>query len=471
MMQEKVPYSFIILTFNDEMHVGRLLASIKELNAKIYVLDSGSGDSTREICKAQVTGIKYHAFENHPKQWHVALHAFEIDTPWVIALDADQVISPELFTRLKAFDNQANTDTDGIYFNRKNYHRGKWIKHGGYYPFYMLKMFRWNKGISDLSENMDHRFLVPGKTLIWKTGYLLEENLKENNIQFWLDKHSRYSELLAAEEVERMHGKRQQSLRPSIWGRPDQRTAFYKKLWWKLPRYIRPLLYFIYRIVFQLGFLDGRTGIIFHFLQGFWFRLIVDIKIDELLNSERDRSKTKTHSTYEFGIRFLRLFAVLYLFNILFIGVTAKGGLYIAWIDEHLNYIQKWRVFNITSTATLLKLFGQQVRVGTYTLTVQDHSGFKLAYSCLGYGVMSFYTAFILAFPKPVKEKAIVLAGGILLIQALNILRLSAISMFWKPRFYNGWFDHHTLYNLLMYAILIYVLLSWTHLNNRVYAK
>jgi hypothetical protein len=147
----------------------------------------------------------------------------------------------------------------------------------------MLKMIRYNVGFSDINENMDHRLVVPGNTLTWKQGHLLEENLKENNISFWIDKHNKYSDLLALEETERMLSLRQQTVKPHFWGPPNERKAWFKQIWWRLPRYVRPMLYFMYRIIFKLGILDGRTGLIFHFMQGFWFRLVVDIKIDELL--------------------------------------------------------------------------------------------------------------------------------------------------------------------------------------------
>jgi hypothetical protein len=137
---------------------------------------------------------------------------------------------------------------------------------------------------------MDHRFIVPGKLQIWKAGIIIEENLKENNIRFWIEKHNRYSDLVAREEVERMRHLRAQTIKPKFFGSPDERTAWRKQLWWRLPRYLRPMIYFIQRIVFQLGILDGRTGIIFHFLQGFWFRLIVDIKVEEILRQPHEKT-------------------------------------------------------------------------------------------------------------------------------------------------------------------------------------
>ncbi|MBK0378187.1 glycosyltransferase family 2 protein [Mucilaginibacter sp. SD-g] len=283
-------FSFIVLTYNEEIHLPRLLSSIAGLDAQMFLLDSYSSDNTIAIAEKARATILQNKFENHPKQWDYALNNFDIKTPWIICLDADQIVTPELYQQLAAFKNEDHQQVDGIYFNRKNYFKGKWIKYGGYYPFYLLKMIRYGKGFSDLNENMDHRFVVRGNTVIWKNGHLIEENLKENNIRFWIDKHNRYSDLVAIEETERILGVREQTVKPRFWGSPDERTAWLKQLWWRLPRYIRPLLYYIYRVVFRLGILDGRTGMIFHFLQGFWFRLIVDIKIDEIIKQRKKLS-------------------------------------------------------------------------------------------------------------------------------------------------------------------------------------
>lgn len=279
-------FSFIILTYNEEIHLPRLLESIKKLNAHIYILDSGSTDTTLDVANQYNAEVKQNPFVNHPKQWDFALKNFDIKTPWIIGLDADQVVTPELFFQLQNFKDENHLGINGIYFNRKNFFKGKWIKYGGFYPKYLLKMFRSNVGYSDLNENMDHRFIVTGETMIWKNGHILEENLKENKISFWIAKHNRYSDLIAEEEVERIKKLRGQTNKPRFFGNPDERNAYLKKLWWKLPLGFRPFLYFAYRLIFRLGFLDGSTGILFHFLQGFWFRLIVDVKIKEIIKSK-----------------------------------------------------------------------------------------------------------------------------------------------------------------------------------------
>ncbi len=277
-------FSFIVLTFNEEQHLPRLLNSIAQLGAPLFIVDSGSTDQTLKIAADFGATVKFNAFENHPKQWDFALKNFDIETPWIIGLDADQIVTPELFEQLANFnDDDSYKGINGIYFNRKNFFKGKWIRFGGYYPKYLLKMFRNGVGFSDINENMDHRFVVPGKTITWKKGHILEENLKENEISFWINKHNRYSDLVAEEEVERMQALRSQTIKPKLFGDPYQRMAFLKRMWWNMPRFLRPLLYFGYRMTFQLGILDGKTGILFHFLQGFWFRIIVDIKIEEKL--------------------------------------------------------------------------------------------------------------------------------------------------------------------------------------------
>jgi glycosyltransferase involved in cell wall biosynthesis len=283
--------SFIILTFNEALHLPRLLESLAGLQAQIYLVDSGSTDQTLEIAAQYGAIVKQNTFVNHPKQWHFALHAFDIPTNWIIGLDADQIISKELYNKLENFsDSTIPSEINGIYFNRKNYFRGQWLRHGGYFPKYLLKMFRNGVGFSDLNENMDHRFVVPGKTMIWQDAYLLEENLKENDISFWLSKHNKYSDMLAKEEVERIQNLRKQTIQGKLFGAsPDEKIAYLKNIWWKLPLYVRPFLYFIYRFIFQLGILDGKQGRLFHFLHAFWFRLIIDVKIEELLRNEKEK--------------------------------------------------------------------------------------------------------------------------------------------------------------------------------------
>lgn len=436
------------------------------LNAPVFVLDSGSDDDTVIIAQNAGAKVLQHQFENHPRQWHFALENCAVQTPWVICLDADQVLTDALKEKLRNFDDRRYQDINGIYFNRKNFFKGRWIRHGGYYPFYLLKMFRYGLGYSDLNENMDHRFIVPGKTLIWKKEHLLEENLKENNISFWIAKHNRYSDLLAQEEIERMSSLRTQTLRPSLFGSPDERTAWLKRLWYNLPRYTRPTLYFLYRMIFRLGILEGRTGIIFHFLQGFWFRLIVDIKIDEIMKTQQSKPPSPGVSALRFSLSFLSFFLIFYYFNILFFGFTTPGGHYISFLAEHLNYIAALRQILLDCSVTILKWLGYAAIDNNYELLVAGKGTLAIIYSCLGLGLISFFSAFVLAYPSPLRPKLIFLISGILIIEFLNVVRFVLLAIFWSKKA-NRIVDHHTIFNILLYIIIALSLYIWIKRNDK----
>jgi exosortase/archaeosortase family protein len=445
------------------MHLPRLLDSIKSINAPVFVLDSGSDDNTIKICQDYDAVVLQHPFENHPLQWDYALKNFKVETPWLICLDADQIVTPELKERLSNFRDEDYRQIDGIYFNRKNIFKGKWLRHGGYYPFYLLKMIRNGVGYSDLNENMDHRFIVPGKTIIWKDGHIIEENLKENKIRFWIEKHNRYSDLVAQEEVERMQAFRTQTVKPQFWGSPDERTAFLKSRWWKMPRYVRPTIYFIYRMFFQLGILDGRTGVIFHFLQAFWFRLVVDIKIDEILSSQKSVQKTNYGSNNEptkFLLSFGCLFAAFYYFNIIFDGITTEGNYYNVYLANHLNYIAGLRTLLLSSSANILTGLGYPAITNSYKMLIAGHGILKLTYSCLGLGLISFFAAFVLAYPKKWQQKIIFLISGIVGIEILNVARFVLIAIFWNHE-NRTILDQHTLFSFCIYILIAIALFLW----------
>jgi exosortase/archaeosortase family protein len=269
---------------------------------------------------------------------------------------------------------------------------------------------------------------------------------------------------VAHEEVERMMQIRSQTIKPHFWGSPDERTAWLKQLWWQLPRYVRPMLYFMYRMVFQLGILDGRTGVIFHFLQAFWFRLVVDIKIDEIL--QKTKSAEPIHnrklSPVRFVIIFVILFLLFYYFNIFFFGITSPGNrhYYSAFLANNLNYISWLRHFLLMSSAGLLNLLGFGGVYNEYDLLVAGHGTIQLVYSCLGLGVISFFAAFVLAYPKKLGAKWAFLIGGIIGIELLNILRFVLLALFWDKK--GGHIlDHHTIFNVLIYLIIAFTLYFW----------
>lgn len=284
-MSEVVPLSAVVLTHNEEPNLAPCLASLAGWVGELFVVDSGSTDATRAIAERYGATVVEHAFETHSRQWLWALGHLPIQHGWVLALDADQRVTLELRDEIRGlFAHGAGSldGLDGLYLNRRQIFRGRWIRHGGYYPKYLLKMFRRDRVQIDEGDLIDHHFYVPGPTRSLRHD-LVEDNAKEADIGFWIEKHNRYARLQARVEAVRQDG----PLTPRLWGNPDERTALMKRIWARLPLYLRPGLYFVYRYVLRLGFLDGKEGFLFHFLQGFWYRLLVDIHLDDIRREER----------------------------------------------------------------------------------------------------------------------------------------------------------------------------------------
>jgi hypothetical protein len=166
--------------------------------------------------------------------------------------------------------------------NRRQVFRGRWIRFGGYYPKYLLKLFRREHVMFDSHDLVDHHFYVPG-ACDRLTHDMVEANHKEDRITFWIEKHNRYAALHAREELRRRRGEAPLPIPPLLFGTPDQRTLWLKQRWYQLPLFARPVLYFVYRYFLLRGFLDGRQGLVFHFLHGLWYRFLIDVNLDELL--------------------------------------------------------------------------------------------------------------------------------------------------------------------------------------------
>ncbi len=169
----------------------------------------------------------------------------------------------------------------------------------------------------------------------------------------------------------------------------------------------------------------------------------------------------------KFIISFVGLYLILYYFNELYIGITAKGGIYISFLDHHLNYIKWWRNFSIQSTAEILRWLGHTVYTNTTQLKVIGKSGFTLVYSCLGYGVMSVFIAFCISFPTPFKHRYSFMLIGLIFIQALNTCRFIFLSLFWKKNWYFLGMDHHDLFNIVVYAALILICYLWIRFSSK----
>jgi exosortase/archaeosortase family protein len=170
----------------------------------------------------------------------------------------------------------------------------------------------------------------------------------------------------------------------------------------------------------------------------------------------------KKQSPVRFAIVFVVLFLLLYYFNILFFGITLKGNYYSPFLAKHLNYIDALRWVLLHSAAQMLTWLGFITRVSKYELLVAGHGVIKLIYTCLGLGVMSFFAAFIIAYPKTLRSKLILLVTGILGIQILNIIRFMLLALYWT-RSKTRIIDHHLIFDIIIYIIIAITLYHWVN--------
>jgi glycosyltransferase involved in cell wall biosynthesis len=274
----RVQVAAVILTYNEELNISECLESVADLPQEIFVVDSGSTDRTIELCRQYTDHIYTHDFVDSATQWNWALYNLPLSWDWILPLDADHRLDERLKSEIRSIVLNPAADING-YFSRHQYlfmgHPIRGFKNHG------LRLFRRSKTRMDTSEMVDFRFVVDGKTANLK-GCTFEDNRKEASIDFWIDKHQKFSSRTATEEVLRRVGEVQWTTHPRLLGNPDERIIWLKERWYFMPLYVRPFLYFFYRYFLRLGFLDGVTGLVYHFLQALWFRLLVDIKIADL---------------------------------------------------------------------------------------------------------------------------------------------------------------------------------------------
>lgn len=288
-----IPVSVILTTRNEAANIERTLSAIAGFVDEIFVIDSDSTDGTVEIARryaTQVVNLPYEHGSIIPWIYQWGLDNLPIRNDWILILEADQRPDEALKRSLVALYARNSIEENGFFLRRRQVFRGRLLRFGGYGNKWMLKLFRRGQGELDPKEQ-DTRVYVRGRTAKLE-GSLMEENAKEERILFYLEKHLRYADAFARDEFERRRSGIKWKLKPRVFGTPDERTLWMKSLYYRTPLYLRPWIYFLVRYFLLLGFLDGREGFIFHFLQAYWFRLVIDIRMEEL---QREQSKGRVN--------------------------------------------------------------------------------------------------------------------------------------------------------------------------------
>jgi glycosyltransferase involved in cell wall biosynthesis len=269
-----LPVSVLLLTYNEETGIETCLRNVCSFAADVVVLDSFSTDRTLEICRRYPCRIIQHEFLNFSEQRNWALQNIDWKYDWLLTVDADETFPEALIKEIgQALE---LPDINGYWINRRYIFLQRWIKYGGKYPLWTIRLYRRSKTRHEERASTAHA-LVEGRTAYLQND-IIHEDLKD--LHSLLHRHNRYSTADAMELLMLEHGQLHQGVEPRLFGNVVERRRWIKdKIWPKLP--FRPLLIFGYQYFFRLGFLDGYAGFVFCVLMGIQV-FHMDVKLYEM---------------------------------------------------------------------------------------------------------------------------------------------------------------------------------------------
>lgn len=270
-----VPLGVVILTRNEEDNLPHALASVLGWAAEVWVVDSHSTDRTADLAREAGARVVAHEFTGYAAQRTWALRSLPLASEWTFFLDADEAVTPELRTELGGVLASPPAAVAGFQVKRRFVFLGRWLRHGGYYPVWLLRIVRHRLARWE-ERGVDEHLIVEGPTARLRSDLLHEDR---RPLRRWVERHTRYAEIIAGDLVRQTRGEL-----PARWRSPNQaeRTRWwYERVYRRMPVGLRALVYFLYRYVVRGGFLDGPEGFIYHSLQAFWYRLLIDALVLE----------------------------------------------------------------------------------------------------------------------------------------------------------------------------------------------
>lgn len=270
-----LPLTVLILTKNEAPNIPYCLGSVVGWAAAVFVLDSGSTDRTVALAEADGATVFHRDFDNYAAQRNYAIEALPIQTEWVLFLDADEYASAALKQAIEAVLGISEA-ANGYFIPFKFIFMNRWIRHGGYYPTYILRLFR-RGAVQHIDREMDEQITVLGTT-----GHIHEPFVHHDRkpVRFWYEKHARYTQFQVADLLKSDHEKTLRWVDATT--QRDRKRWVKEQVWGRIPVLLRPFLYFAYRYFLLLGFLDGRAGFIYHFSHAFLYQfMIAAVYIDE----------------------------------------------------------------------------------------------------------------------------------------------------------------------------------------------
>lgn len=271
----------IILTFNEEQHIERCIRSLAGIAERVCIVDSFSTDRTVEIAQGLGAVVVRNPWKNYATQFQHGIDSFGIRSSWTLRIDADEYLDPLLQDSLRAWFAAPQPGVNALFLRRKIVFLNRPIKYGFFYPAMMLRI--WKTGEGRIEQRwMDEHIVLEAPVTAALAGDLVDHNL--NDLTWWVTKHNGYATREVYDMVESLELGRvaKDAGMAAMTGQAARKRFLKEQVYARLPSTLRTSLYFFYRYVIGRGFLDGKAGFFFHFLQAFWYRTLVEAKLYEL---------------------------------------------------------------------------------------------------------------------------------------------------------------------------------------------
>ncbi len=298
--------SVIILTKDEELHIRRCIENVLSIAKEIFIIDSFSSDRTLEIAMKypKVTILQNKWVNNYAYQFNWGLENAPITGKWVLRLDADEYLMPELIEEIKHKLPSLSDDISGISFNRRHIFMGKWMKHG-IYPVTLLRLFRYGKGKCEQRLMDEHIQISDGKCIVFDNDFC-DHNM--NNLSWFCHKHVNYAIREAADLLDIELGLTGVAISDNkkVINAQASSKRMKKHKYVRQPLFWRSFAYFLYRYFLKGAWRDGKEGFVFSFIQGWWYRTLVDAKILEIkkvCGSNKDLISDHLYKVYNIDIQ------------------------------------------------------------------------------------------------------------------------------------------------------------------------
>lgn len=297
--------SVIILTYNEEIHIRRCIENVKGITDKVFVVDCFSTDKTVEIATGLGAEVVMHEWPgNQADQFNWALDNIQINTEWVLRLDADEYLSDGLINELNARLPDINSNISAVTLPLGRAFMGKILKYGIVNDVKMIRLFRRGKVRYEKRLMDEHLLVLEGGTVTFRHKFI-DDN--RNSLKYFIDKHNGYSSREAALLLDAEYDLTQTdyTTMTAEYCEDVKKKREQKKKYAKLPLFWRAFAYFSYRYIIKLGFLDGKKGFLWDFFQGLWYRMLVDAKIYEIkkaCGNDKEKIRSMLHDKYDISI-------------------------------------------------------------------------------------------------------------------------------------------------------------------------